>query len=627
MWWKKGHRFLLIGAWLLAVVLLTGCASDEDSNDPQPVVKAQLNFSLPARIAGVRPTKTTRMTSDIAQVPGSGESETDYFRGIDDVHLLCFDQYPTETSNKLGGVIEMKTSGGEVTDEVTQEDYSLCQEISIPVGTSYFGFYASAPEELTAEEIAEEKYKTRHDKLMHFGAIETVGLGQTTYQGNSGIRFRPVQICTSDALMGGSPTGQALLNLLNELMDITGPEAAPNDKWATVGNPYMNEAYQRMTQFTTLSSYNVQVMLGFILKLIHEKGADDPEDPDGDGQKLKAKITEKIISCCVEDPAPDIQHGIIVLKDAYQGFPADIHLPDGAARIRWNAETSKFEVPDKQIYSNDLEVTSVNDYAYPINLQYQVFSDILASDKQVMYGTNEQSGGMEVNQYRTWDDLLNDGYGNADRTVNGKTQSVAMVRQVNYAVGRLTIRSRIGSGTIHDAQGKSVNVSTGTFTLKGYIIGGQREVDYNFQPVTTSRTYAIYDTDMGGGRQDLKRNYWSEPDHILGLGTQADQPILVALELENNGSEFQGADGVIVNGATFYVVANLNPREAKDNSYVAGSLDKVFIKDHATQVNITINSLANATYGLPNLDIPRTTLGLSVNLSWGEGLFFDDTEL
>ena len=38
---------MLLGVWLLAVVLLTGCASEEDSNAPQPMVKAQLNFSLP----------------------------------------------------------------------------------------------------------------------------------------------------------------------------------------------------------------------------------------------------------------------------------------------------------------------------------------------------------------------------------------------------------------------------------------------------------------------------------------------------------------------------------------------------------------------------------------------------
>ena len=619
---------MLLGIGLLAV-LLTACGSsdDLDPNGPIPTVKAQLNFSLPARIVGVRSAKTTRMTSDVVQEHTADDNESDYFRGIDDVHLLCYDQYPTATSDKLGGVIEMKTSGGEVTDEVTQEDYSLCQEISIPVGTSYFAFYASAVEELKNNEEGEgvtvNPYPTLHDWRMHFGVIETEGLGRSDYQGNSGIRFKPVQICPQTAPLGGSAKGQALLKLLNDLMSITGPEAAPNDKWATVGDVYLNEAYQRMTTLTTLSSYNVQVMLGFILKLIHQKAADDPTVPDETtpGQKLKAAIAKMITDHCEEGSEPDIENGIIQLKEAYQGFPADIHLPDGAARIKWNATTGAFEIPDKQVYGNDLEVTSVNDYAYPMNLQYQVFSDILASDEQVLFGGEE---GTVSKVYNTWDELLTDGYGSAERTVQESTQSVAMVKQVHYAVGRLCIRSRIRLSSLPDAKGQSVSVGDGTFTLKGYIIGGQREVDYNFQPVTTSRTYAIYDTDLNGGIQPLKRNVWTEPDYILGLGTLAEQPILVALELVNNGPAFQGADGTIVTGATFYLVANMNPEEGRNHSE---TLNQIFSKDRSTTVNITINSLANATYGLPNLDIPRPTLGLSVNLGWGEGLFFDDTEL
>ena len=613
---------------LMAVLLTGGCTKEEvDPNAPVPTVAAQLSFSLPARIVGLRTGKAaTRMTSDVVQEHKEGDAESDYFRGIDDVHLLWFTQYPTADSKKLGNIIEMNTSGDEVTDEVTQEDYSLCQEISVPVGTSHFGFYASAVEELKEEE--QSLYPTLHDKRMHFGVIETVGLGNSSYTGNDNIRFRPVQICTSKDKtgLGGSSAGHNLLNLLNSLMNISVTDDAPNDKWATVGDVYLNEAYQRMTQLTTLSSYNVQVMLGFILQIVNQKAADDPTLPDETDpiQQLKAAITEMISDCCQTDPEPDISNGVIVLKDDYQGFPADIHLPDGAARIKWNATTSRYEIPDKQVYSNDLEVTSVNDYAYPMNLHYQVFSDILASDKQVILGTNEQTGSTEVNQYTSWQELLDDGYQSAETIVQPETQSVAMVKQVNYAVGRLNIRSRIGTDAIYDANGKYVSVSNGTFTLKGYIVGNQREVDYNFQPVASSRTYAIYDTDLGGGPQILRKGYYCEPDYILGLGTSADQPILVALELVNNGDSFQGADGVIVKGATFYLVANMNPQDGTNHSE---TLNQIFCKDHFTTVDITIKSLSNATYGLPNLDIPRPTLGLSVNLGWGEGLFFDDTEL
>ena len=40
-----------------------------------------------------------------------------------------------------------------------------------------------------------------------------------------------------------------------------------------------------------------------------------------------------------------------------------------------------------------------------------------------------------------------------------------------------------------------------------------------------------------------------------------------------------------------------------------------------------INGLATATYGMPSLEIPHPTVGLSVDLSWGEGLWFDEVEL
>ena len=595
---------------LMAVLLMGGCASSDelDPNAPVPTVTAQLNFSLPSRI--VTKKSATRMTGGIVQ---ESQQEAD-FRGITDVQMLCFNEEPTITSNKLGGMIDIRDN--ELNDSIaTENDYSLCQQIDVPVGTTHFEFYASAPEEF-AEDEDPTQYPTQHEKRMHFGAIQTEGLAKDTYHGNSGIRFKPVQICHSTEELGGSLKGQALLNQLNLLMSKLDP----------AGNLYLNEAYQRMIQLTTLSSYNVQVMLGFILKLINQ------EAPDNQGSQSVADITEIIINCCAIDkdqkPIADIENGVIELKDAYQGFPADIYLPDGAARIKWDETQQLFVIPDKQVYSNDLQVTSVNDYVYPINLQYQVSSEILASDDLVVLSTNEEGDVVEPSsaKYTTWEELITKGYDPNNRIVEPTTQSVAMVKKVQYSVGRLAIRSRMGyENSILDANGKTVSVTDGTFTLKGYIIGGQREVDYDFQPVMTSRTYAIYDTDLNGGVQNLRQYYFTEPDYVLGLGTPADQNILVALELVNNGPTFQGADGQIVTGATFYVVANMNPREGEN--YSGGSLDQIFSKDLATQVNITINSLANATYGLPNLEIPRPTLGVSVNLAWGEGLWFDDVPL
>ena len=599
----------LMGVLLMAVMLLSACSGNEelapDPNQPAQLITARLNFSLPGRIVSRTKANNTRMTGDVVQESGKEED----FRGLDDVHLLCFNQYPTQNAQKLGGVIDMKTSGKGVSEEATQEDYSLSQEINIPVGTSYFAFYGRAADA-----------PTTHEERMHYGTSEAVGLSKSTYQGNNAIRIRPVQICPKKDVLGGSEKGQALLNLLNYLMNITVNDAAPNDRWSTAGNMYVNEAYKRMTQLTTLSSYNVQVMLGFILKLVNQNTA------DAQANKMVNAITNMIIESCDPETTPDIANGIIKLKSTYQGFPADIKLPEGAARIKWDTNTNRFIVPDKQEYGNNLNVTSVNDYVYPMNLQYQVFSDIVTSDSLVIFkgGTTEA----DASKYKNWNDLINNGYEDSSKEVKGTTQSVAMVKQVEYAVGRLAIRSRLGDDAyIPDAKGNYVYVGNEPFTLKGYVIGSQREVDYDFQPVTSSKTFAIYDTDINGGPQALKRHYFSETDYVLGLGTPADQVIMVALELVNNGPNFEGADGVIVTGATFYLVANLNPKQAEGSSYDPGRLDKVFIKDRSTMVNITINSLGNATYGLPNLDIPVPTVGLSVDLRWEEGLWFPDIPL
>ena len=278
---------------MLVLLLLTACA--EDSEDmaremPLQMVNAQLTISLPKRIANKK--NTTRMSSDIVQA----NSEENDFRGMADVHMLCFNQYPTQSTSNLGKVIDIKTSGNQVVDSVTQEDYSLCQEISIPVGTTHFGFYARANDA-----------PTTHEERMKYGVIETIGLGRATYEGNSGIRFRPVQICTSNDSLGGSAIGHALLQLLDTLMNTTVDVAAPNDHWATAGNVYLNEAWQQMAQLTTLSSFHIQTMLEAVYKMINMEG------PDEQGRELATALSKKMAQYCTEVPDSAGKH--LLLKE------------------------------------------------------------------------------------------------------------------------------------------------------------------------------------------------------------------------------------------------------------------------------------------------------------------------
>ena len=474
----------------MVVVLLMLCAcSDNDGyggNDDVQTVSAHLTFSLPGRIVGTRQKAVTRMTPDVVQ-----EGKKEAFRGIRDIHLFCYDQYPTENSTKLGKTIDLNTDKSTELEEASETDYSLTQAIRVPVGTTYFAFYGRA-----------DDTPRTHEDRMKYGIIETVGLGRD-YKDNKSIRFRPMAICTSTDSLGGSTAGHNLLNLLNDLVSTTGPEPAPHDKWATVGSPYLNEAYKVLTSLRTLSTFNVQYALGYIWLAANQQSS------AGQGNQLAALIADKIQSCCVWPLNPE--KDTLTLKDEYQGFPDDIHLPAGAARMEWNEKTEQFELPDSHDYSKGLDVASINDYAYPMNLQYQVFSDILTSDSIVLVPTTESTdvptddpstpggtdnpttgpdnpggdseGSSDGQQYGSWSDLISDAYGkNAGKIVDPSTQSVAMVDQVEYAVGRLALRTKITNDNCYDAKGQYIDVSKG-FTLKGYIVGGQREVNYDFQPV------------------------------------------------------------------------------------------------------------------------------------------------
>lgn len=637
--------------FFLFLLCLTACSDHEGTGDEDdvPTVPVKLTVALPQRIVGTKK-PSTRMTEEVVQEGQNAES----FRGIDDVRMLCFTAYPTENSYKTGQIIQMNELANDAVHVNSDEDYTVNQDVKVPVGTTHFSFYgraADAPQ--------------THEERMHYGIIETVGLNRSSYNGNSGIRFRPVPICNSTEPCGGSAAGQALLDLLNDLITTQSTDAAPENRWATATNIHLEESYKTISSLKTLSSFSVQYVLGKVWMVLNLVRQGMPS------YELALMLIQKIEDSCGE--VPDPKSDKIVLDARYQGFPDDIHLPAGAARVTLNTETGRFEEPAVQAYGKKLDVAAMSDYAYPMNLYYQIISDLVASDELVLSetlaATAEQQAGQgtggeqptggnsdnptgaeETNsQYKGWQHLLNSVYVDASPVVTGTTQSVAMVQQLQYAVGQLALRARLESGTLYDAHGKAVDVSNG-FTLKGYIIGGQREVDYAFQPVEGSHEYAIYDTDINGGPQLLKNNSWTKYNYILGLGTGHDDKVYMAMELVNNGDAFQGADGVIVHGATFYLTASMVPSEGRN--YSSGILDQIFRKDHATEVNLKvmngwpdkdgdgkpdpdldekgnpkpITGLATATYGLPDINVYQFSLGLSVNLSWREGMTFEDIE-
>ena len=105
----------------------------------------------------------------------------------------------------------------------------------------------------------------------------------------------------------------------------------------------------------------------------------------------------------------------------------------------------------------------------------------------------------------------------------------------------------------------------------------------------------------------------------LTLASNKGESVKFALELVNNtGKAFTGIDGMIPNGAKFYLIGQLDPKSGKANN-------RVFEQAYNTKANVTINSLSRAYNGIPDLENPKLELGLSVKLEWTEGLVQDVT--
>lgn len=318
---------------------------------------------------------------------------------------------------------------------------------------------------------------------------------------------------------------------------------------------------------------------------------------------LKAGV-EKATATGEEDLKDDITAAIDAAVESIKSctYPRNINLPDGAAQLKF--EGGAFSYIDS-LNVGSLAYTSMANFVYPASLYYMANTDIKTADTRLSdrYSTN-------------WETCL--GLYSGVGKVTATTQSVALVEQVKYAVGRFDVAAKFSASSINDNVGESIAV-TDSITLDGILIGGQKNADWQFAPLASSEEYTIYDASVTStklGTADIASAIMAQS---LALPTKAGDNVNFALELTNNtGKAFTGIDGIVPAGAKFYLVGQLIPQADK-----AGN--QVFAKAYNTKANVTISSLAHAYNCIPDLKNPKLELGLSVNLKWTEGLVQDIT--
>ncbi len=609
-------------SWLMAAVMmgaagLTGCSNESVVEEQAPVnptyngesVKTQFAINIPY----ANPSK--RMTDDNTQQDGKN------FLGMSNIRLI---PYKDGTSwdraiskilalGDIGSDNDISNSGGEGTHEITK----TYRDVDIPVGITNFLFYGEGTK--TGTDDAE--------KNKNNGALVATIDGLTS---RDNISFALKKVYEGNDFGDTQAALIALLNGVENATDGSTTWESYKDNTAISGNAYiLKNLYNNYTTHMKAGSANS------ILKLMQALYTELDKFDNAGGSSNEEKVAAAIMTAITTAYSSNSSKAQISVSgsdfswgsssDDVKNFPRNLGLPDGAVRVKF--ETNAFASDNFTLTVGGAQAVDIKNITYPASLYYFVDSELGAKDDAAATFPAAGSWGTEA-----WSGWVS--------SVTASTRVIAMKEPVEYGVGLLATKVKLKSLTLLDNKNNTLTFTTGSpFELTGVLIGGQpNSVKWNmvqaYDDVTGNRTQTIYDAAVAA-TTTVSTSEMTTPNYTLALDnskfTDADQGtraaaalqdnVNIAIELVNNsGQNFAGVDGTVYAGATFYLVAQLDP----DGTGVTNAgTESVFMKDYKTTANLTVNSLKNAYNVLPDLRSTTLQFGLAVDLDWEEGLIFN----
>lgn len=594
---KKLSSFFLMGTVALAGLgVMSSCSSDDLGNDSTTnpgetkAVKTQFALNIPRANGG------TRMSGDNAQANKN-------FLGMEDIRMYSFKGEPTASSTSTATFTLANIASG-ISETASSKIYS---DVSVPVGTTHFLFYAHAPQGTTTVTNADNFTKG----VLNFAA----GTDNATATND-----------ISAALVGvkGTDDGSAnkLLTVLNAVAGV--------DKWSTAAET--TELGKLYKNFITLKAGSANSICLALQDLYNALGG-VTTGSDSDAKTIANNIRTAIKTGDVFT-VTEQTNKIFAITTA-NTYPNNINLPDGAVQLSYAEATKTFSYAGKSDLTGIQQLDAAN-ICFPASIYYFQSSDIAATAAELdNTAWPKTTSDWTSNTVAPW---LKDGAAGWTASVQPTTRSIAMRKNINYGVANLATTVKCGAETLADNVDFEVskpNEFTGTvtvptegFPVTGLLIGGQpTKVGFNFQPASNDAfDYTIYDNNLTGivankNGAASTTNYTIVLPNDKGRGVADQNTVNVAIELTNNsGVAFRGQDGIIPDGGKFYLVGQLAP---KDQKVTGVENPAVFMSDYMTTLKLTITSLKNAYNTIPDLRSTKLQLGLSVDLDWQAGLQFD----
>ncbi len=606
---KKFRFFSFASAMLLASAAgMVSCSSDSIEPTDGPgvtgqVVKTQFYINIPYK--GDNGSASTRMTDVNTQNTGNNSAN---FLGMVNTQMYAFKGEPGTT----GFATSVKAIPiGDAADASSKDEWrNVYRDIAIPVGTTNLILYARA----------DKKSKNNFQA----GYLSKPYESTTTVDATdlSALNFALTEVNKDKDF---STEGADILTALNLVANtsVTKPGTTTTVKWSEIDNSdlgtdnerkALKERYKKFIALTSGSAKSAQLLIENLKKVING-------DTGVEEDKLMANA---IVTNCTT-ALSNLEN-----KD----FPRNLYLPDGVAKVKWNDTSKKFEYLSVNSTVSTGNLINYTTITYPSELAYYVSSPVKVSN-------NEITAVNDLPDYNKWIGNTADwsSYGDA---VESSTRFVALKNPVQYGVACLKSTVKCASNTLIDnAKDKgqydsdnSIAVDDTSFPITGILIGGQpKQVAWNFEAANTVTTnefkYTIYDCDMNkGANLTATVTGTAEPNYTLVLDNKdnsatSQNKVYITIELENNASDFFGADGLIPKGSKFYMVGELDPYASGITQPTGEPLDHVFVKDHTTIANFTIQNLKKAYNHIPDMRSSKINVGLAVDLDWKSGITFD----
>lgn len=608
---KKFRFFSFASAMLLASAAgMVSCSSDSieptgGSGVTGQVVKTQFAINIPygGNSSTNQAKKVTRMTDEMTQQSGKP------FRGISDIVLLTFSDDP-ETAGTINAdkPISIGTDGNAYSKDPYRRLY---RDIEIPVGTNHMLFYGRASR-TTENNFQAGKITDKGDKKTE------KTLAKISHE---------LTAINSTANFATDEDAKAIIKALNAIANAKVTDGK-DYTWATIGTEpnlptWLTEHEKeflktRYDEFIKLKAGSKKSVVAFInnLKAALVGEISGTTIPD------EKKLTKEIYDKCGE--------ALTAIESI--DFPGKFNLPDGAASLSWIAGESKFayNAPENVTIGSGNYINYQN-ICYPAELSYFVNTTTMVSDK-------DMSNLSEFPAYNDWTNPTGanwTGKNFEESAVTNTTRTVGLNAPVQYSVAVLKSTVRCNAATLEDnakqagglAADQQISVPTDGFKVTGILIGGQpASVDWKYDPVSTeSFDNTIYDKEMNGSMVAKNETSASNANYTLVFDNKksdTQSPVYVTLELENNSDKnFYGKDGIILKGAKFYLVGQLNPNT--NGLTNPNSVNRVFVQDYVTTANFNIKTLKDAYNCIPDLRTSGINVGLAVDLDWKSGITFD----